>query len=245
MVFFAVFLLGPAGSPANAFSFIRDAEIENTIRAYSTPLFQAAGLEPSNIKIFLVKDNSLNAFVAGGQKIFINTGLLARSQNAGQIIGVIAHETGHIAGGHLGRIREAMKKSTAQTILAFVLGGAAASARGSLAAQLTQPCVVSLKPVESRIEATFERFYGRRTEPGASAGIDIGPLAGEEDFPEPLRAGAIDLGEAAAEQLALELDPFPRLKDAAFAGYSSGGEPAAAEGSFAALAKLKKKSSIK
>ncbi len=126
MVFFAVFLLGSAGSPANAFSFIRDAEIENTIRAYSTPLFQAAGLEPSNIKIFLVKDNSLNAFVAGGQKIFINTGLLARSQNAGQIIGVIAHETGHIAGGHLGRIRDAMKKSTAQTILAYVLGGAAA-----------------------------------------------------------------------------------------------------------------------
>ena len=126
VVFFAVFLLGPAGSPANAFSFIRDAEIENTIRAYSTPLFQAAGLEPSNIKIFLVKDNSLNAFVAGGQKIFINTGLLARSQNAGQIIGVIAHETGHIAGGHLGRIREAMKKSTAQTILAYILGGAAA-----------------------------------------------------------------------------------------------------------------------
>ena len=138
--------------------------------------------------------------------------------------------------------REAL---TARILLTPTAGGAAASARGSLAAQLTQPCVVSLKPVESRIEATFERFYGRRTEPGASAGIDIGPLAGEEDFPEPLRAGAIDLGEAAAEQLALELDPFPRLKDAAFAGYSSGGEPAAAEGSFAALAKLKKKSSIK
>ncbi len=126
MVFFAVFLLGPAGSLANSFSFIRDAEIENTIRVYSTPLFQAAGLEPSNIKIYLVKDNSLNAFVAGGQKIFINTGLLVKSQHAGQIIGIIAHETGHIAGGHLSRAREAMKKSTAQSILGYVLGGAAA-----------------------------------------------------------------------------------------------------------------------
>ena len=137
---------------------------------------------------------------------------------------------------------------TARILLTPAAGGAAASARGSLAAQLTQSCVVSLKPVESRIEATFERFYGHRTKPGASAGIDIGPLAEEEDFPEPLRAGAIDLGEAAAEQLALELDPFPRVKDAAFAGYSSGGEPAAAavaEGSFAALAKLKKKLPVK
>jgi predicted Zn-dependent protease len=126
MVFFALFLLGSAGSLANSFSFIRDAEIENTIRIYSTPLFQAAGLEPSDIKIYLVKDNSLNAFVAGGQKIFINTGLLMKSRHAGQVIGVIAHETGHIASGHLSRARQALKKSTAQTILAYILGGAAA-----------------------------------------------------------------------------------------------------------------------
>jgi len=106
-------------------SFIRDAEIENTIRTYATPLFQVAGLEPSAINIYLVNDNTLNAFVAGGQKLFINTGLLMRSETPGQVIGVIAHETGHIAGGHLSGIRDAMKNSSAQGILAMILGGVA------------------------------------------------------------------------------------------------------------------------
>jgi len=115
-----------ANAQARKLSFIRDAEIENTIRLYATPIFRAAGLEPSAINIYVVNDKTLNAFVAGGQKLFINTGLLMRSQNAGQVIGVIAHETGHIAGGHLSRTRDAMKNSSAARILAMVLGGAAA-----------------------------------------------------------------------------------------------------------------------
>jgi predicted Zn-dependent protease len=114
-----------AKAHARKLSFIRDAEIENTIRLYATPIFQAAGLEPSAINIYLVNDKTLNAFVAGGQKLFLNTGLLMRSGNAGQVIGVIAHETGHIAGGHLSRTRDAMKKSSAASILAMVLGGVA------------------------------------------------------------------------------------------------------------------------
>lgn len=130
LAFFALTLVRPAQSEAENISFIRDAEIENTIRAYSAPLFKAAGLDASAIKIFLVKDKTLNAFVAGGQKLFINTGLLMQSKHAGQLIGVIAHETGHIAGGHLSRVHDAMKKSSAQSILAMVLGGAAAAASG-------------------------------------------------------------------------------------------------------------------
>jgi predicted Zn-dependent protease len=129
-VFIAAFLSQPANPAAKGFSFIRDAEIENTIRAYATPLFRAAGLEPSAIRIYLVKDASLNAFVAGGQNLFLNTGLLISSKNANQVIGIIAHETGHIAGGHLSRTHAALGKSTAQTILAFVLGGAAAIGTG-------------------------------------------------------------------------------------------------------------------
>ena len=106
-------------------SFIRDAEIENIIREYSKPIFIAAELEPTDINIFLVNNKALNAFVAGGQKLFINTGLIMKSKNAGQIIGVIAHETGHIAGGHLSGVRDAMKNSSAANILAMVLGGLA------------------------------------------------------------------------------------------------------------------------
>jgi len=113
-----------------AVSLIRDAEVENTIRAYATPLFSAAGLKASDVKIFIVKDNTLNAFVAGGQKLFINTGLILNADSANQVIGVIAHETGHIAGGHLSRVHDALSKNSAASILAFVLGGAAALATG-------------------------------------------------------------------------------------------------------------------
>ncbi len=118
-----MFRLEPA--QARRVSFIRDAEIEDTIRLFGTPLFAIAGLEPSAVRVFLVKDPSLNAFVAGGQKIFINTGLLIASDNANQVIGVMAHETGHITGGHLARTQDALRDASAQSIVAFVLGAAA------------------------------------------------------------------------------------------------------------------------
>lgn len=88
---------------AQGLALIRDAEIENTIRSYSTPLFAAAGLDANAVDVYLVNDKRLNAFVAGGMNLFINTGLLQASETPGEVIGVIAHETGHIAGGHLAR----------------------------------------------------------------------------------------------------------------------------------------------
>ena len=106
-------------------SFIRDTELENTIRGYATPIFTAAGLDPSVVRIYLVNDRLINAFVAGGQNLFINTGLLMQSEDAGQVVGVIAHEAGHIAGGHLVRVHDALARGTAESILAMVLGAAA------------------------------------------------------------------------------------------------------------------------
>ena len=90
---------------------IRDAEIEATIRAYVDPLLQVAGLESSSVRIFIVNDTGLNAFVSGGQNIFVNTGLLMRATDASQIIGVLAHEIGHIEGGHLARVADAQKRA--------------------------------------------------------------------------------------------------------------------------------------
>jgi predicted Zn-dependent protease len=104
---------------------IRDAEIETTIRGYAKSLLLAAGLEPSSVRIHIVKDNTLNAFVAGGQQIFINSGLILESDNANQIIGVLAHEIGHISGGHLIKGRRARKDSSATSLLGVLLGGAA------------------------------------------------------------------------------------------------------------------------
>jgi predicted Zn-dependent protease len=130
----AILAVGAAPAHAQKISLIRDAEIENTIREFALPVFRAAQLDAAAVKIYLVQDSSINAFVAGGQRLFINTGLLMRSTNASQIIGVIAHETGHIAGGHLARIQDALQNSAATTILSMLLGGAAIGAgRGDLA----------------------------------------------------------------------------------------------------------------
>ena len=79
---------------------LRDAEIEAILREYTDPILEAAGLVPEDVNIFVIQDPSLNAFVTGGQNIFIHTGLIIRSKTPGQLKGVIAHETGHIAGAH-------------------------------------------------------------------------------------------------------------------------------------------------
>lgn len=116
------------GSSANArgISLIRDAEIEHNIRQIAAPLFAAAGLDAEAVKVHLVDDSALNAFVAGGQRIFINTGLLLKVDQVSEISGVIAHETGHISGGHLARTHDAVRDASAASILATALGAAAA-----------------------------------------------------------------------------------------------------------------------
>jgi predicted Zn-dependent protease len=109
---------------------VRDAEIETLLRDYANPIFKAAGLMTSRVQIVLVNDPSFNAFV-DGQRMFINTGALADSTVPNEIIGVIAHEAGHLAGGHQQRLREQI--ATAQT-LAIVGGllGMGALAAGSI-----------------------------------------------------------------------------------------------------------------
>ena len=119
-----------AAAQARSISLIRDSEVENSIRVWSTPLFEAAGLVPDDVQIVLVNDRQLNAFVAGGQRLFLHTGLLLRSENVLQVVGVIAHETGHIAGGHLARLQDQLKSATATMIAAIVLGVAAGVATG-------------------------------------------------------------------------------------------------------------------
>ena len=114
-----------AQSPSGRLPLIRDAEIEHTIRAYSAPIFQAAGMSAAKIQINLVNDNRLNAFVAGGRYIFINTGLLMRAEHAGQVIGVIAHETGHIAGGHLVRLQRELQDAQIKQIISMILAAGA------------------------------------------------------------------------------------------------------------------------
>ncbi|MGQ9371058.1 M48 family metalloprotease [Azospirillum sp. A39] len=112
---------------------LSDAETEHTIREMARPIFSAAGVDPEAVHIVLVNDPSLNAFVAGGQNIFIHTGLLLDT-SAEQLIGVIAHETGHIAGGHLVRGSEAMENSFLSSLLGIGIGIAGGIASGNAGA---------------------------------------------------------------------------------------------------------------
>jgi predicted Zn-dependent protease len=110
---------------------IRDTEVETTIRTFATPLWKAAGLSPSSVRIILVNDRALNAFVAQGQNLFINTGTLIRADSANELMGVIAHETGHMAGGHLARAPEAYRNAMITSLLAVALGVAGGLAGGN------------------------------------------------------------------------------------------------------------------
>ncbi len=123
VVFLSTALLA-AGSwvPATAQGLIRDAEIEHTIRTYATPLLRAAALVPDDVDFHLVKGPELNAFVARGQRIFLSTGLLMRAEHPGQVMGVIAHEIGHITGGHLARLEGAISDAEDQALIGSIIG---------------------------------------------------------------------------------------------------------------------------
>ena len=104
------------------------------LREYTQPILQAAGLSKQNIQVVIINDRGFNAFVADGRRIFVNAGALMEAETPSEIIGVLAHETGHIAGGHLVRLREQIAAATTQSIIAMLLGlGAlvAASKTGS------------------------------------------------------------------------------------------------------------------
>jgi predicted Zn-dependent protease len=110
---------------------LRDTEIENDIRTLATPIWRIAGLEPSGMGIYIVDDAQLNSFVAGGQAIFLNSGLILRAETPNMLIGVIAHETGHIVGGHILRSLEALKNASIETIIATAVALGAAIAGGN------------------------------------------------------------------------------------------------------------------
>lgn len=117
-----------AAQNALAAGLIRDAETEDLIKTYAKPIFKVAGLGSHGIQIHLVSDKSFNAFVVDGQNMFMHVGTLLRSETPNQVIGVIAHETGHIAGGHLARLRSQIKQAKSASLMLQLLGLAALAA---------------------------------------------------------------------------------------------------------------------
>ena len=110
---------------------LRDTETEQLLREYTRPILRAAGLEKQNIQMVILNDASFNAFVADGRRIFVNYGAILQSETPNQIIGVLAHETGHLAGGHLSKLREQLSNAQTQMIIAMLLGAGALVAGAS------------------------------------------------------------------------------------------------------------------
>ena len=107
---------------------IRDAEIESLLRDYSKPIFKAAGISKSEPQIILVNQKSFNAFVPDSRRMFINIGVIMEAETPNEVIGVIAHESGHIAGRHLVRLRAAMANAQIMSVIGVLLGAGAAAA---------------------------------------------------------------------------------------------------------------------
>lgn len=114
--------------PAAAQSILRDAETEALLHEMAEPLVEAAGLEPGNVDIVLINNPSINAFVAGGQVVYLHSGLIDAADTANEVQGVIAHELGHITGGHIIRQSEGIEGATSITLLSMLAGIAAALA---------------------------------------------------------------------------------------------------------------------
>lgn len=111
-----------APAAAQGLPLIRDAEIENLLRDYSHPIFKAAGLGSQNISMRIVRHESFNAFVVDGRNVYINTGTLTQSKTPNEVIGVIAHETGHITGGHMAALRARVARDATKSLLLTILG---------------------------------------------------------------------------------------------------------------------------
>jgi len=122
IIFLALAVTLSSSLPAHAAGTIRDSEIETLLREYAGPIFKVAGLGSQNIKIHLIADKSFNAFVVDGQNMFFHVGTLMRSKTPNQVIGVIAHESGHIAGGHLSRLRQAIAQARSTSLMTRLLG---------------------------------------------------------------------------------------------------------------------------
>ena len=122
-----VFPVLSSAAKGTAKYFIIDAELQDHLNSLAQPLLIKAGLPPGMLKIFIIKDDSIGAFVTPGMKLFIHTGLIMKTKAPSQLLAVLAHEIGHIAAGHLIRRREAIEDSQNITAIGLVLGSLAAA----------------------------------------------------------------------------------------------------------------------
>src|SRR5712691_7732629 len=151
---------------------IRDTEAEQLLREYTRPILRSAGLEKQNIQIVIINESVFNAFVADGRRIFVNYGAMMQSETPNQIIGVLAHETGHLAGGHLAKIREQLANAQTQMIIAMLLGAGAlvAGARSGSNSGLSNAGAAAMSAPQEVIRRTLLSYQRQQEENADRAG---------------------------------------------------------------------------
>ncbi len=173
---------GPAqaqGDLAQNLPIVRDAEIEQLLREYAQPVLRTAGLAQQNIRVVIINERSFNAFVADGRRIFINTGALMESETPNQIIGVLAHETGHIAGGHLSKMREEIAKASTQSILATILGVGAMVAASRGGANTQNAGMAAITAPQEMIRRSLLAYMRAQEEQADRAGVKFLTATGQ------------------------------------------------------------------
>lgn len=149
-------------------SLIRDAEIEHYLHALAKPIYRAADIDPDSVHIFIINSSAINAFVAEGMNEFFYTGLLQMTETPEQLAGVIAHETGHIAGGHLIRGGNAMGDASAEAIIGMLLGLAAGVASGN-----GQVAIAGISGAQHVAERNFLSFSRAQEASADAAGMSF------------------------------------------------------------------------
>jgi predicted Zn-dependent protease len=162
----------PARAQSGGLPLIRDAEIEQVLRDYSTPILKAAGLGQRNIRVVIINDRSFNAFVIDAKRIFVNAGALMDAETPNQIIGVMAHETGHITGGHLSKLRSELANAQTAAILAMILGvGAMAAAATSKSGAVGGNPAVGMIGAQGVIQRSLLAYQRAQEEQADRAGV--------------------------------------------------------------------------
>jgi predicted Zn-dependent protease len=161
---------------------LRDTESETLLREYTRPILRAAGLEKQNIQMVIINDPNFNAFVADGRRIFVNYGAIMQSETPNQLIGVLAHETGHLAGGHLAKLREQLSRAQTQMIIAMLLGAGAivaGAAKGSSGVGLSDAGAAAVAGPGEMIRRSLLSYQRQQEENADRAGVKFLTMTGQ------------------------------------------------------------------
>jgi predicted Zn-dependent protease len=159
---------------------IRDAEIEQLLRDYYAPIQKVAGLSNQNVKVVIINDKSFNAFVMDAHHIFVNAGALMEATAPNQLIGVFAHETGHIVGGHLSKMRQELANAQTAAIIAMLLGiGAVAAGARSGNQDLTNIGGAVFTGPQAYIQNSLLAYQRAQEEQADRAGVRFLTMTGQ------------------------------------------------------------------